>query len=74
LLANIFLHFAIDTWFEENYSELAFERYADDIIIHCKHFKQALSVLDALNTRMKRCKFEFKKQKTNIVYCRATKR
>ena len=27
ILANIFQHFAFDTWFEENYSEFAFERY-----------------------------------------------
>jgi group II intron reverse transcriptase/maturase len=74
LLANIFLHYAFDMWFEENYPELAYERYADDIIIHCKHFKQALSVLDAVNQRMKRCKLELKKQKTNIVYCKGNQR
>jgi RNA-directed DNA polymerase len=70
LLANIFLHVVFDTWFEENYPECAYERYADDIIIHCKHFKQALSVLEAVNQRMNRCKLELKKQKTNIVYCK----
>jgi group II intron reverse transcriptase/maturase len=70
LLANIFLHVVFDTWFEENYPDCAYERYADDIIIHCKHFKQALSVLEAVNKRMNRCKLELKKQKTNIVYCK----
>lgn len=70
LLANIFLHFAFDTWFEETYPELVFERYADDIIIHCKHFKQALRVLEAVNKRMNQCKLELKKEKTNIVYCK----
>lgn len=74
LLANIFLHFAFDMWFEENYPELSYERYADDIIIHCKHFKQALSVLDSVNRRMKRCKLELKKQKTNIVYCKGNQK
>jgi RNA-directed DNA polymerase len=70
LLANIFLHVVFDTWFEENHPDCAYERYADDIIIHCKHFKQALSVLEAVNKRMNRCKLELKKQKTNIVYCK----
>ena len=70
LLANIYLHVVFDAWFEENHPECAYERYADDIIIHCKHFKQALSVLEAVNKRMNRCKLELKKQKTNIVYCK----
>ena len=63
-----------DTWFEENYPDCAFERYADDIIIHCRHFKQALSVLEAVNKRMNQCKLELKKQKTNIVYCKGNQK
>ena len=70
LLANIFLHFAFDRWFEETYPELVFERYADDIIIHCKHFKQALRVLETVNKRMNQCKLKLKREKTNIVYCK----
>jgi RNA-directed DNA polymerase len=70
LLANIFLHFAFDGWFAETFPECTFERYADDIIIHCKHFKQSLWVLEAVNKRMQQCKLELKKQKTNIVYCK----
>lgn len=74
LLANIFLHFGFDTWFEETYPELAYERYADDIIIHCKHFKQALWVLESVNKRMQQCKLELKKGKTNIVYCKGNQK
>jgi len=70
LLANIFLHFAFDTWFEETFPECGYERYADDIIIHCKHFKQALNVLAAVKQRMQRCKLEIKQEKSNIVYCK----
>jgi group II intron reverse transcriptase/maturase len=43
VLANIFLHFVFDKWFEYEFPDCAFERYADDIIIHCKNFKYALS-------------------------------
>lgn len=74
LLANIYLHFGFDTWFEETYPELAFERYADDIIIHCKHFKEALRVLEAVNKRMHQCKLELKREKTNIVYCKGNQK
>jgi len=70
LLANIFLHFAFDTWFEETFPECSYERYADDIIIHCRFFKESLNVLAAVKQRMKRCKLEIKPEKSNIVYCK----
>jgi group II intron reverse transcriptase/maturase len=70
LLANIFLHFGFDTWFEETFPECTYERYADDIIIHCRFFKEALNVLAAVKQRMKRCKLEIKQEKSNIVYCK----
>lgn len=70
LLANIFLYFAFDTWFEETFPECTYERYADDIIIHCKFFKESLNVLAAVKQRMKRCKLEIKQEKSNIVYCK----
>jgi len=70
VLANIYLHFAFDRWFESEYPDCAFERYADDIIIHCKNFKYALRVLGAVESRMNRCKLSLKKGKNNIVYCK----
>jgi len=36
VLANIFLHIVFDKWMEKHYPETKFERYADDIIVHCK--------------------------------------
>jgi RNA-directed DNA polymerase len=35
LLANLFLHYALDKWLEITYPELSFVRYADDVVIHC---------------------------------------
>jgi retron-type reverse transcriptase len=32
LLANLFLHYAFDTWMARNYPHIPFERYADDAI------------------------------------------
>ena len=36
LLANLFLHYSFDRWMAENHPSIPFERYADDIIVHCK--------------------------------------
>jgi len=70
LLANIFLHVVFDKWIEKHHSEVKFERYADDIIIHCQNFKQAMRTLEAVKARFKRCKLQIKKGKSNIVYCK----
>ena len=70
LLANIFLHFVFDKWFEKKYPKNQFERYADDIIIHCTNIKESLRMLEAVKHRMKECKLELNQQKTKIVYCR----
>ena len=37
LLANLFLHYAFDAWMSKSYPDVCFERYADDIIVHCSH-------------------------------------
>jgi len=36
LLANLYLHHALDKWMREQYPQSPFERYADDIVIHCR--------------------------------------
>lgn len=74
LLANIFLHFVFDEWFEKTYPQNSYERYADDIIIHCPGIKDALRMLEAIKQRMRVCKLELNKQKTKIVYCRRNQR
>ncbi len=35
LLANLYLHHAFDEWMREEFGTLPFERYADDMIVHC---------------------------------------
>lgn len=70
LLANIFLHFAFDVWFEEKYPEMKYERYADDIIVHCKTYGMARGALEAIKRRLKICKLEVHPEKTKIVYCK----
>ena len=76
LLANIFLHHAFDVWFSETFQgrRFAFERYADDIVIHCMSLAEAKAVLRETKLRLKLCKLELQPEKTKIVFCEDTKR
>lgn len=67
LLANLYLHVAFDKWMEKNHSEKPFERYADDIIVHCKTEKQAGYLRHLIVKRMRECKLELNQEKTKIV-------
>jgi group II intron reverse transcriptase/maturase len=74
LLANLFLHYAFDTWVQRTYPGIQFERYADDIIVHCKMEKQAKAVLAAIHGRFEQCGLELHPTKTRIVYCKDANR
>ncbi len=56
LLANIFLHLAFDDWMRTRHPAVPFERYADDIVAHCKTEKQAQYILDSIRRRLARCR------------------
>ncbi len=70
VLANIFMDIVFDKWFEGGYPDLQFERYADDIVVHCRHRGEALQVLEAIKERLNVCKLEINREKSRIVYCR----
>ena len=70
LLANIYLHFAFDKWMEQNHRWIRFERYADDIVIHCKSEKQAIFIKDVVCKRLAACDLKINETKTHIAYCR----
>jgi RNA-directed DNA polymerase len=74
LLANIFLHLAFDTWMAERHPGMPFERYADDVIVHCRTEQQAQDLLHQVKERLRRCRLEVHPQKTKIVYCRDSRR
>ncbi|NOI26849.1 group II intron reverse transcriptase/maturase [Vibrio mediterranei] len=74
LLANLFLHYAFDTWLTRNHQDVPFERYADDAVLHCKTRWKAKKVLEALQDRLKECKLELHPEKTKIVYCKDSNR
>ncbi|MDR0294688.1 MAG: group II intron reverse transcriptase/maturase [Prevotellaceae bacterium] len=70
LLANLFLHVVFDKWMEIHHSEKPFERYADDIVVHCKSEKQALFMLQQIKNRMSDCKLTLHPDKTKIINLR----
>jgi RNA-directed DNA polymerase len=70
LFANIYLHHALDKWMEEMQPQNPFERYADDIVIHCRSKEEAERLLEELKARMEQYKLELHPDKTKIVYCK----
>ena len=70
LLANLYLHHGFDKWMEEENPQHPFERYADDIVIHCKSREEAELLLEKLRSRMEQYELELHPDKTKIVYCR----
>ena len=74
LLANLFMHHAFDKWMQENHPYAPFERYADDVVVHCNSEQQAKYVLTAIAKRLGQCKLELHPEKTRIVYCKDEKR
>lgn len=74
LLANLFLHVALDKWLEQNHSEVKFVRYADDMIIHCASKEQAEQILQAIRERLSEVKLKLNEKKTQIVYCQDYRR
>jgi group II intron reverse transcriptase/maturase len=69
VLANLFMHYALDKWLEREFPAAAFERYADDGVIHCASEYQAREVLAALHERMAGVGLQLHPDKTRIVYC-----
>lgn len=74
LLANLFLHFALDMWLSKRYPMIKFVRYADDIVIHCENKSQAEAVLQAVRDRLEEVKLKLNEEKSRIVYCKDYRR
>ena len=70
LLANIFLHLAFDDWMRKTHPVVPFERYADDVVAHCKTEAHALAVRRSIEQRLVQCKLQLHPEKTKIVYCK----
>lgn len=74
VLANLFLHYSFDAWMARELPAVPFERYVDDVVVHCKSERQARFVLGEINKRMADCHLELNQDKTHIVYCKDSNR
>lgn len=74
LLANLFLHYAFDSWVSRNLRSVRFCRYADDGVIHCRSLRQAKLVFEKIGERFRQCGLELHPDKTRIVYCKDVNR
>jgi RNA-directed DNA polymerase len=70
LIANLFLHYALDQWMNQKFSDVVFERYADDIVIHVQTESEAKRLLEAIRARLDECHLELHPVKSKIVLCK----
>jgi RNA-directed DNA polymerase len=69
VLANLYLHYALDMWLVREFPSVTFERYCDDAVIHCASEEQARQVRARLAQRLATVGLELHPDKTRIVYC-----
>src|SRR3990167_6934989 len=74
LLANLFLHYALDEWMGRDHPDIEFERYADDAVFHCVTEREAKALKMAIGERLAECRLELHPEKTKIVYCKSDSR
>lgn len=70
VLANLFLHYAFDSFMSKEYPKAWWERYADDGVLHCKSYQQAVYMQGILRERFRLFGLELNEDKTRIVYCK----
>jgi group II intron reverse transcriptase/maturase len=52
ILANLFMHYAFDSWMARNHKKNPFERYADDTVVHCRTEQEAKQLLGRIDERL----------------------
>jgi len=72
ILANIFAHYALDLWIEQEVKrackgKVALFRYADDAVICCQLASDAIRVKRALVKRLEKFKLKLNEEKTKLV-------
>jgi hypothetical protein len=61
-------------WMGRSFPDIPFERYADDIICHCRSAEEAQILWSALEARVVACRLALHPQKTKLVYCKDANR
>ena len=72
VLANVYLHYALDLWFEKGVKpklkgEAYYVRYADDFLILFQYENEAQQVMQALKPRLGKFSLEVAEEKTRIL-------
>ena len=72
VLANIYLHYALDSWFEIGVKRavkgnVRLVRFADDFVILCQKQEEASMILETLEERLAKFGLELNKDKTKII-------
>ncbi|MBD0299575.1 MAG: group II intron reverse transcriptase/maturase, partial [Nitrososphaera sp.] len=74
LLANLYLHHAFDRWMSRHFVGNPFERYADDIVVHCSSKEEAERLLLSICERLLGFGLDLHPEKTKLVYCKTYQR
>ena len=75
LLSNLFMHYAFDSWMAREFPTVPFERYCDDVVVHCRTEEMAHKVRLAIADRLAECGgLLLHPVKTRIVYCKDEQR
>lgn len=74
LLANVFMHYAFDRWMAREHPGCPFERYADDVVVHCDTENQARALRAVIATRLQTVGLELHPAKTKVAYCKDANR
>ena len=72
LLANIYLHYVLDLWFEKKFKvkatgQMQLIRYCDDFVVCCEGKRDAEEFLEELKQRLQQFGLEVSEEKTGIV-------
>ena len=72
LLANIYLHYVLDLWFEKRIKpnakgHMELIRYCDDFVVCCESEKDAKQFLELLQTRLEKFSLKVSEEKTRIL-------
>jgi len=70
LLANLFLHYAFDLWMKRTHPDKPFERYADDVIVHCRSLDASRSLMREIDQRLSECGLTLHPGETKVIYCK----
>ena len=73
-MANLFMHYAFDTWMLRTHRGRLLCRYAGDGLVHCRSQREAERILEQIGRRLSEIDLEIPPEKSGIVYCKDSER